>query len=239
MRKYSAPFAGVAGLLCACFLLVPSSLPCTNGEARCSQQRAISESKVERTGNAEMHASELDEIYFRTLVILEESEAAWRKRPGDPVALRSHLKEVRVQLVALRDYSDKEQGKSGTSQLPTKSGAATKIPAPSGPVQPSQEPSTEEEVKRRAKATHGKFLTGPIEDSEKPTLAGVPPSWIIDSCGLALERLDKLEASLRETAIDRDAVANSLVQLRRIILGMSSPPPPTPPVTPKGRGVLR
>ena len=178
---------------------------------------------------------DLDDLYHLVLATHERSEAVWRQQPGNSAALKPYLTELRKQVTALCAFP--VTGKATAKPSPSRRSPATEaaVQVPSGPVRPSQAPSPEDEVQKRKEATLGKFLSGgPIDDSlESRSLEGVPSSWIDRTCSLAEEELAKIDRFLRVEPPDHDAVKNLLEQLRTILYRLNSPPPSTPPVTPK------
>lgn len=233
MEKLSLPATAIAGVV-ACLLQVPTAYSCVTPGSQCDQQNPLGEKQAGQNRRQRPQVSELDKTYQLVLKAFEEAYAAWRQRPDDPAALDTRLAGVRNQVAALREESAEEARASRPATAPESANQAA-VKAPAGPVQPSQQPSPEEEVRKRTEATLGRFLSGPIEEApESERLEGVPHFWIIRSCNLAEEELDKIGILLKSDVINPDAVESSLKQLRAILLGTSSPPPSTPPVTPKG-----
>jgi hypothetical protein len=148
--------------------------------------------------------------------------------------LRSNLAELRNEITALRELSKKVKQEAKPAPFAKGVAKESTAPAPAGPIQPSQSPSSEEEVQARRKATEDRFLSVPVGHTpETRTLVGVPKLWIERSCAQALEELDKIDSLLRAEPLDRDAVQMSLQELRATISNLGSPPSTAPPVKPR------
>jgi hypothetical protein len=124
-------------------------------------------------------------------------------------------------------------GESSSQPKDAKQGSLGK---PSGPVRPSQAPSTAGEAARQRNATEqGTYLPGPVLGAAPgdKALAGVPENWLRVQCLSAGNKLAEIGQLLKAPARNQRALAESLAQLHAIITGLSTPPRETGPTFPK------
>jgi hypothetical protein len=166
----------------------------------------------------------LDEMYHSVLNNYEISLAQYRQHPDDLLTFRSQMSELGRQIATLSERLEKTQG--STSGEAAKEAKKSTGPAPSGPVRPSQEPSSPEEIEKRRKATEERFPTVHVGSTrEAKTLAGVPKSWIQDSCSRAQTQLARIDHLSQTQPLDRSALDSSLHEFRTILDGFSTPSP--------------
>ena len=164
-------------------------------------------------------SKDLDAIYHGLLHDFDVILAEWRKTPGDLPAFRSHLNRVGEQIAALRSRLPNSRS-SGNSSAPQETSKQSTTNAPSGPVQPSQVPSSPEDVERRRKATEERFPSVHIGNSRDKSLAGVPASRIKKSCIEAQKTLKTLEKLLKKDPPDYNLIDASLQRLRSILYNL-------------------
>ncbi len=221
-RRFSRP-TGVCGAFCLALLLSQSSPgPCFSGVGLPPRQPTEVEQDV---SEGELTAWELDEFYERLLADSERLAAVWQQQPGNLKALERYVTELRSQVARVRGFREA----AGTARPPVSTEAsATEAEAksPAGPVGPSREPSSEEEMEKRRKATLDRFLSsGPLERAKPgPSLAGVPGEWIAESCDRTDEELKAMARLFAAETPDSGAVESSLRRLRAILEGMGAPP---------------
>jgi hypothetical protein len=172
-------------------------------------------------------------VYRETLGVAERFNAVWKQQPDNRRALERYLIEARDKVNALC-------GEQGAVAKPAATGGARTRPVdvaeakpPSGPVEPSQEASSEADVERRMEATleqlHGVGMRGEV----RPSLVGVEEAWIARQCQAARARLNDVERALGATPRDDAGLERALDQMYAGLLRMGSPPPSSPPVLPR------
>ncbi len=243
MSKFSWSAIGSLSALYIGILLVQSPLKANAvvhtmvGKYQSSTQR---DSTLNQGNNQTViqkeHSMELDDLYHMLLTTFERFKAVWKQQSGNRAALQRYSAELREHVTALREFQRKGEPTTKPSNLVRSPTPEATAEAPLGPVQPSREPSPEDEVQKRREATLKKFLSGgPLSNSlESKTLTGVPDSWIDKSCDLAEQELNGIDRLLVIDPTDYNAVTDSLAKLQMILYRLDNPPPSTPPVTPKG-----
>lgn len=173
-----------------------------------------------------------DKLYFLLLETYERFRAVWNQQPGNIIALKRYSTELQTHVTSLREFSEIGKLTPEPASSRNLSSTESEVKQPSGPVELSSTPSSEEEMRKRMEATE-KFLKGPLDDSmQSGTLAGIPDSWIVMSCNQAEKEITKISNLLKIEPLDHDTFKNTLEQLRTILNQLNNPLSSTPPVTP-------
>jgi hypothetical protein len=174
-----------------------------------------------------------DERYRDLLTTFERFKAVWEQQPGNAKALQQYLVALREHVAAVRQPQKEQEATTPRPSRTAPTGEAV-VKAPAGPVQPSREPSSEENVRKSEEATKKFLPAGPLE--ERPlvskTLVGIPEGWIDRQGALAEEELARIERTLHTAPPDREAMNSALGRLQTILYQLDKPPPSTLPVTP-------
>jgi hypothetical protein len=183
---------------------------------------------------ADQASMQRDERYRDLLTAFERFKAVWEQQPGNVKALQQYLVALREHVAAVRQPQKEQEATTPPPSRTAPTGEAS-VQAPGGPAQPSREPSSEENVRKREEATKKFLPAGPPE--ERPlaskTLVGVPEGWIDRQGALAEEELARIERALHTAPPDREAMNSALGRLQTILYQLDKPPPSTFPVTPK------
>jgi hypothetical protein len=183
---------------------------------------------------ADQASVQRDERYRDLLTTFERFKAVWEQQPGNVKALQQYLVALREHVAAVRQPQKEQEATTPRPSRTAPTGEAS-VQAPGGPAQPSREPSSEENVRKREEAMKKFLPAGPLE--ERPlaskTLVGVPEVWIDRQGALAEEELARIERTLHTAPPDREAMNSALGRLQTILYQLDKPPPSTLPVTPK------
>ena len=172
---------------------------------------------------------ERDKIYNQLLQTLESFKAVWKQQPTNILALKRYTAQVQNQVTLLCnfDYSSLSTSEPSSEDELTSREAVSN--APSDTFQPSINPSSEEEIEKRNKATDS-FLSGPFDNSNKTkTLNGISKKRIEKSCELAEAELSKINTLLSSDPVDHDTFNNALEELVSIMNRTSLNTPETAP----------
>lgn len=172
-----------------------------------------------------------DELYRETLHVAERFKAVWKQQPGNRAALERYLAETRSKVDALCSMQAAAEQPVAPGARPRRAEVA-EADVPSGPVQPSQEPSAEADVERRMEATLEQFHGVGLRGEVRPSLAGVEEEWIARQCEEARAQLSEVERALATAPRDDAALAQALAEMHEGLLRMASPPADSPPVLP-------
>lgn len=171
---------------------------------------------------------ERDQLYHYLLRAFERLKAVWKQQPGNVLALQRNLGELQSHIAELRRIiQNTGPGPVITRPPAGKAPAAESVVGePGGPVQPSKEPSSDENIKKRMEATLKRFLSaGPLDENEleASTLVGVPATWIVKHCAFLGEELTRMARLLEADSPDSNAIQKSLAQLQEILYRMGKP----------------
>ena len=178
-----------------------------------------------------------DARYRKLLVDFQRFQAIWRQQPDNLPALQRELERLQQHVDGLPEKPGGRPAskKPGQTSLPTQPGSSS---PPSKPVKPSQEPTPEEILRERIKATEGRYLTGlPLgaEPIAEKSLTGVADDWVAAQAKLAAERLTRIGKNLKGSP-NRKAVDRALQELELILEAIDEPPASKPKVAPTRPG---
>lgn len=182
---------------------------------------------------AQMASESRDEVYRETLSVAERFNAVWKQQPDNRPALERYLVEARDKVDALCGEQSAVAKPAAPGAVRTRPVDAAEATPPSGPVEPSQEASSEADIERRMEATLEQLHGVGLRDEVRPSLAGVEEAWIARQCQEARARLRDVERALAATPRDDAALERALDQMYAGLLRMGNPPPGSPPVLPR------
>ena len=199
----------------------------SSGFAKIQERQSI-------TSRQDSASMESDNHYFLLLESFERFKAVWNQQPSNIIALKRYCTELQKYVTLLRGFSKIGEPTQVPGSSRNSSSTEAVVKPPSGPVQPSAKPSSEDEIRKREEATE-KFLKGPLDDSlQSRTLAGIPDSWIVMSCNQAKNEITKICNLLKVEPLDHVTFKNALEQLRTVLNQINNPPSSAPPITPNG-----
>jgi hypothetical protein len=160
-----------------------------------------------------------DRAYDDLRTDVERLVSVWEQQPNNRAALQRYAEAIKAQAGSLKELAAGEGAEA--AELKVSSGV---IGEPAGPAAPSKEPSSEEQMERRRRATEDRFLKGPALSRRPATLADVSGGWIVESCGQAVEDIDQIIRLLDSPTVDTQRFEGALEKLRNTVAGMTSPP---------------
>ena len=162
--------------------------------------------------------AELDRRYAQALAALERLSVTWRQQPENLAALRTTAGGLKASLTTLHE--------TATGRVPAQKATAQQAAsgAARGPVEPSREPSTEEEMALRRKATE-QWMSRDVPDKGEPppTLAGVPVDRITSSCTEAERAVSDL-LSLLGSEAEAETIEARLARIGELLDGLARRP---------------